>query len=420
MANRSMSWFWLMAALLASGLMVGCAGQGSAPDATPRVSRGESLRKMDPARIQADVMGFADRFVTAMTDVYDELERRAPTTEAKEAAHQLKTDMALGAISNAVNTRPIAGMMDMMVMVTLLRQIAEDPWSTRTFGPQTRRLVDSLKQQETDARSLASKYLTDEQLAELNEVIQRWHSAHPDQRYVSHIHLADMPEANRPAGKDLKVPSVFGLLFFDPAAARDPVLREIELSRATSERMFFYLQRLPLLLQWQVEGLYRQMLAEPQLKRILEDVTAMSSSATRFSEASSRFTDTVGRFPDQLSKERYEALRQLSSELARQRDAAIRQLADAVAVQREAAIAQATTQVTAEREEAIRQMASAIRQEQATIVSNLEAALTRSIDRLFVRLAMLLLLGLALVVVALLVYRSILGRRRARSVGTRD
>jgi hypothetical protein len=113
------------------------------------------------------------------------------------------------------------------------------------------------------AGSLASKYLTNEQLEELNEVIQQWHGAHPDQRYVSHIHLADMPEANRPAGKGVKVPSVFGLLFFDPAAVRDPVLREIELSRATSERMFFYLQRLPLLLQWQVEGLYRQMLAEP-------------------------------------------------------------------------------------------------------------------------------------------------------------
>lgn len=412
-----MSLLGFTAALLASGLMAGCAGHD---DATSAVSRAESLRKMDPARIQADVMGFADRFVTAMTGVYNDLERRAPTTEAQEAAHQLKTDMAVGAISNAVNTRPIAGMMDMVVMVTLQRRIAEGPWSTRTFEPHARRLVDSLKQQETDVRSLASKYLTNEQLEELNEVIQQWHSAHPDQRYVSHIHLADMPEANRPAGKGARVPSVFGLLFFDPAAARDPVLREIELSRATSERMFFYLQRLPLLLQWQVEGLYRQMLAEPQLKRVLEDFTAMSGSATRFSEASSRFTDTVGRFPDQLSKERHEAIGQFSSELARQRDAAIRQLADAVAVQREAAIAQATTQVTAEREEAIRQMASAIRQEQATIVSNLEAALARSIDRLVVRLAVLLLAGLALVVVASLVYRSLLRRRRARSVGTQD
>jgi transcription termination factor NusB len=409
-----------MAALLSSGLMVGCAKPGSAPGGTPAVSRGESLRKMDPARIQADIMGFADRFVTAMTDVYDELERQASTTEAKEAAHQLKTDMALGAISNAVNTRPIAGMMDMVVMVTLLRQIAEDPWSTRTFGPHARRLVDSLKRQETDVRSLASKYLTNEQLEELNEVIQQWHGAHPDQRYVSHIHLADMPEANRPAGKGVKVPSVFGLLFFDPAAVRDPVLREIELSRATSERMFYYLQRVPLLLQWQVEGFYRRMLAEAQLKRVLEDVTAMSGSATRFSEASSRFTEIVGRFPDQLSKERHEALRQFSSELARQRDAAIRQLADAVAVQREAAIAQATTRVTSEREEAIRQMASVIRQEQATIVSNLEAALARSIDRLVVRLAVLVLVALALGAVASLVYRTLMRRRRTRLVGTQN
>ena len=50
---------------------------------TPTTSRSESLKKMDPVRIQADTMGFADRFVTAMTGVYDGLERRATTPAAR-------------------------------------------------------------------------------------------------------------------------------------------------------------------------------------------------------------------------------------------------------------------------------------------------------------------------------------------------
>src|SRR5688500_6817628 len=78
--------------------------------------------------------GIADRFVTTMTGIYEQLERRAVTPAAKDAAHQLKTDLALGAVSNAVNSRPIAGLMDMVVLVTLLGQIAEDPWAVQTFG----------------------------------------------------------------------------------------------------------------------------------------------------------------------------------------------------------------------------------------------------------------------------------------------
>jgi hypothetical protein len=402
-----MPWLRPIVAALLACLVTGCGAMGRwSPWSKPAASRGESLTRMDPARIQADTMGFADRFVTAMTGVYDQLERDAPSLVAKDAAHQLKTDLALGAISNAVNPRPIAGLIDMVVLVTLLRQIAEDPWTAQTFGPDTARLVQSLKRQEADVRSMASHYLTDPQLAELSQLAEGWHRAHPDERSVSHVHLADLPEANRPPEAAGKLPSsVFGLLFFDPTANLDPAVREIELSRATSERMFFYLQRLPLLLQLQVEGFYRQMLEAPQFKRVLDDVSAVAGSTTRFADASNRFTDTIGRFPPQLSEERQQALRQIASEMTQQRDAAIRQLADAVAVQRDAAITQATTQIASQREQAIGQMASALRQEQQVFVSNLEAAAHRSINRLLQGLAALVLLLVVFIAGMVFAYR---------------
>lgn len=401
-----MPWLRLILIALLAGSVTGCSALGISSPGQAATSRSESLKQMDPARIQADTMGFADRFVTAMTGIYDELERRATTPAAKDAAHKLKTDLALGAISNAVNSRPIAGLFDMVVLVTLLRQIAEDPWAAQTFGADAFRLAQALKQQEADIRSMAKRYLTDPQLAELSDLADRWHRTHPDDRSVSHVHLADLPEANQPPGEAGKLPSsVFGLLFFDPTSNLDPAVREIELSRATSERMFFYLQRLPLLLQLQGEGFYRQLLAAPELKRTLQDVSAVAGSTTRFTQTSSRFTDVVERFPQQLSEERQEALAQIASEVAQQRDAAIRQLADAVAVQREAAITQASTRVASEREQAIAQMAAALRQEQQAFVLSLEAATERSIDRLTWRLAAL---GLGLVMAvagAALAYR---------------
>jgi len=396
--------------VLMAGVLSGCAAQGVSPEGKIAAVRTASLKRMDPVRIQADTMGFADRFVTGMSGVYDELEKHASTAAAKDAAHQLKTDLALGAISDAVNPRPIAGLIDMGVLVTLLRQIAEDPWTTRTFGADAPRLVQALKRQEADMRAMASQYLTDAQLAELDGLAAKWHVAHPDERSVSHVHLADLPEANGAPKIAARQPSsVFGLLFFDPTAELDPAVREIELSRATSERMFFYLQRLPLLLQLQSEAFYRQLFAVPQVARSLDNLSAMAASSTRFADASNRFADALARFPDELSEQRRQALAEASSELTKQRDAAIRQLKDAIAGEREAAIAEATTRMSSQRDETIRQSAAVFRQEQEGMVDNVEAATNRSMNRLFLGLAALGVFAAVLTLATALATRRVRG-----------
>src|SRR5206468_4006326 len=214
----------LTSLLLLVTAVAGCAAihRATAPPtdaATAAALRVLSLRKMDPVRIQVDTMGFADRFVTAMSDAYDEIERDAPSAAARDATHRLKTDMAIGAIGNAVNPRPIAGMMDMVAMVTLLRRIADDPWTARTMGPNTRPLVDRLVQLEGDAHALAVRYLTDQQLTEIGQAVDQWRAAHPEERYVSHLHQADLTAANLPPALASRDPgSVFGLTFVDLTA----------------------------------------------------------------------------------------------------------------------------------------------------------------------------------------------------------
>jgi len=365
-----MLWFRLILALHLSLLIIGCATLGLPPSAP---SRAQSLQRMDPALIQADTMGFADRFVSAMTGVYDNLERNAPTAAARDAAHQLKTDLAMGAISNAVNPRPIAGLMDMVVLVTLLRQIADDPWTVQTFGSATSQLVISLRRQETDVRSIASRYLTDAQLEELSELTVRWHGSHPLERALSHVHLADLPEANQPPqvpGKHAN--SIFGLLFFDPTSNLDPAVREIQLTRAASERMFFYLQRMPLLLQLQTENFYRQALDTPESRQVLSDVSTVAESTKRFVATSEQLTDTIAKFPQQMTKERVQALGQLEMEFERQRNATVQQ------------------------------STAALRQEQQNFVRNLEAATGRSIKRVFVYLAVVASITAAIVLSAMI------------------
>lgn len=374
--------------VLLGGVLAGCAAKGPPPPRGPAASRAESLQRMDPVRIEADTMGFADRFVGTMSEACDELERGAPTAAGRDAALRVKTDMAIGAISNAVNPRPIAGMMDMVAMVTLLRRIADDPWAAETFGgPGAARLAEALARQQAAIDALAGQYMTDAQLAELGTAVARWHRTHPDEHYVSNLRLLDLPEANRPPEAGGGSPSVFTLLFIDPMAKWAPALREAALMRGAYERTFFFLQRWPMLLRWQAEGAVRLVTATPQFKRVASDISSVAGSTTRFVDVSDRFTDVVARLPQQLSAERHAALRQFSSELTRQREAAIGQFADTVAAQREAAIVQATARVAVQREEAIRQATTSLRGEQQIFVANLEAAMDRSITRLVWRSA---------------------------------
>ena len=174
---------------------------------------------------------------------------------------------------------------------------------------------------------------------------------------------------------------------FKPTPTLDPAVHEVELSRATSERMFFYLQRLPMLLQLQADDLYREMGTAPRFERALDDLSTVSSSTTRFAEISSRFTDIAGRYPQQLAEQREQALGQFSSELTQQRDAGIRQ------------------------------MTASLQQEQQAFVSNLEGAADRWADHLVRRLAEVALILLVLSAMGVFVYRSLSRRREARTIG---
>jgi hypothetical protein len=58
-------------------------------------------------------------------------------------------------------------------------------------------------------------------------------------------------------------------------------VHEVELSRAASERMFFYLQRLPMLLQLQADDLYREMGTAPRFRNVLEKVTEQRDATIR-------------------------------------------------------------------------------------------------------------------------------------------
>jgi hypothetical protein len=419
----------LLCALLLGGFLVGCGGTAA------RVEN-EPPKHFNPQQVQSQTIAFASRYITASADTYSEIQMSATAPEAQLVALRRKIVAAYGAIGCVVEFNPIAGLMDMAVMITLSRQIAEKPWNGELFGPDNAaKIVSMLKLQETDVWNQVGPYLTKAQIAELHGICDQWMQDHPDRQYAINVGLADLQQSGEAKAEDAAyVGSIFGLVGLDPFSEIDPAVKQIEQSRVLAERAFFELRHMPMLMGWQADALYLQMMATPQTKQFLTDTSKVAASTTRFTESTQTFSDASRRFADsiesfrlQLPDQREKLIEQLNQLLATQREAAfkegttqvarqldesIRQVNDAFATQRDAAVKQATTQVAMQRDETIKQIDSMLAAQQKSMAEHLGGAMDNSIDRLYRHTRSLLLIAAAAVLAVLLIYR-VAGRKHS-------
>jgi hypothetical protein len=378
---------------------------------------------------QRDVMNFSGRFASAMADAYDQLAASAKTQKARDTALDRKRGNVTAALVNATDENPLVGLMDMLVMVTIVRQSSEDPWFTELFGDDGAKLIAVLKDEETDIWQIGSRYLTPAQLTEIHDVINHWRRDHPNQRYVAMVRLTDFPEAKPGSGPGFNRPgSVFGLLFLDPLAGLDPAVRQVELTREAAERMFFYIQWMPILVSWEAESAYRRMTQEPQMQKFLDDTSRFTDNTSKFTDNTLKFAnatkevaEAVKGFPPYLTEERQKAVDQVAQKFAEQRDgtvkqvaqavqterdAAIRQVAETVAVEREQIIHAATTRVASERQSTIDQLNATIQTQRQALVQDMESATARSINRIFLLATVLVVVSVVVTVLAVLILRA--------------
>lgn len=366
---------------------------------------------------QSAASEFSGRFITSMADVYDRVYETAISPQAALMARRAKLQAAHGVLGAAANPNPIAAMMDMAVLVTLIHESSKDPLATELFGPQAVAMMgEVLARHEDEIWKLISRQLTAPQVAELREVIATWRRENPGQRYVAGVRLAQLPQASRPGSLgDSIAQSIFSIIRLDPFAGLDPAIREVEESRALAERMFSYARHLPSLTAWQAEASVLQMLATPQATQVLANADQFSNSTKGFVEASDKFARatrdtaaTIEQFRAQLpvqqatlidqlnelvARQREDALTQAFCEIASQREALIIDSSKQLAIRGEALLKQAGDQVTAEREAAIKQLDAAITAQQSLLATSIDRFSTDAIDHLFRR-------GLTLVLVA--------------------
>jgi hypothetical protein len=122
------------------------------------------------------------------------------------------------------------------------------------------------------------------------------------------------------AAKSRRPGSLFSLLYLNPLAGLDPTTQAIEETRLLAQRMFYYAQRAPMLLSWQVELTTTQLASQPEARQVLADLTDVGASLKVFANTASGLTNLV-------NAQREAAINQIFDRLARERTNLVADLA---------------------------------------------------------------------------------------------
>jgi hypothetical protein len=262
--------------------------------------------------LQLKVMRFADVYVGGVIEPTQAFQQSTDDPAERLKAQDWKLSQSTAAYTIATGPNPIANALDMVVLATLSRMVIEDSWVTHRLGARAVPLRDAHRSLEPRARALLVDVLTPAQMSELDGIMKDWRERNPNIRYVTYVHFADFAKSiGRGGPGDGGQEGLFQLLGLDPLSNLDPAVREITQSRQLAERAIYYAQRVPNLLDMQVELLTNRVVAMPETKRVLEDASHLGGLAA-----------SAGRQIDDLP-----AL------LAREREAAIRQVMDSINIQ---------------------------------------------------------------------------------------
>lgn len=288
--------------------------------------------KMTPDAIQSEVMSFADTFTAAVTQKWNEAGSAQPASEsevegdvepkdsyrARRSAHERKLADVSAAISIAASPNPIVSVADMTTLVTLERELLEEPRTAELFGADmAAQLVATYREQEDAIWRIGKRAFTQEQQDELHGLIQAWREQHPDQRYVSQIRLEDFAptrEQQIPGGSERG--SLLSIVWLDPLSGLDPAKREVRESRLLAQRAFFQLTRMPTILKWQAESFYEGFLHNPEIQDTL-------AKASKIADAAAEIGKTAGSLPEVLATERKATVDQFFAGVTEQREALV-------------------------------------------------------------------------------------------------
>lgn len=284
--------------LLVTGMLLltsaGCTSFKTAvdPNQTAAPTK-EEPASLDWLTLQADLMRYADRYAMIMSQALDDFRRHPMPADARWAIQSDLTYGTASLFSLAAEPNPEAGLLDMVVIVTLGRMVYED-YHTQ-WGEPVAPVLEGFRLAEEELWIVARQVLSTQEEAEFRDLILAWRNAHPHQNQFVYLRFGDFAKGRQdsPLVKKARSRGLFGTV-------RD-VTEQVEQSRLLAERSIYLGSRLPLLTGDFVTLWLSTWINNPQVTELRLDVNTITEVLQRLVVLGENLPDEV---MDRVSEER--------------------------------------------------------------------------------------------------------------------
>jgi hypothetical protein len=267
---------------------------------TGKTQQEEAASKL--ALVQLGLMRFADDYVAELLAATLKLE--PVTAQERLVVATFTVNQATAAYDIASGPNPWVNVLDMVVLASLTRSTFQDDW-VKVFGARAQPLLEGLRKLEERAWAAASQILAPEQLQAVRDGVARWRASHPERREIAFVRIEHLATAAGEQGLGQGTPGgILGTLGLDPMAGLDPAVRQVEETRILAERAFFVAKRTPRLFDLQAQQLLLQLEQQPRSQEAFQIAERVSSSMEVFAR-------TAGDLPGLVDREREAAIRQV-------------------------------------------------------------------------------------------------------------
>ncbi len=297
---------------------------------------------MTEVELQSELMSYADRFASIITQSFEVYEDLKPSPQARQF---ILSDMVYSITSVytiAAEPNPQVALLD-MTAVTMLGRIIYQDNIRRKYGKSTAVITAGFKQLESDIWRIASKVLIKEQQEELRQLILVWRKNNPDKVVYNYLRFSDFAAQRRNSTLVKKVQA--GGLF----KTVQEVTQQVEETRMLAERGIFLGTRLPLMTGNFAEVWMSQLLVNPETSKILADIHTFSKVSERMAKVAEEMPDKVMK---DVSKFQNQFYNQVMTDLYKWRDITLDKVMAKVAIEREAFIDQFMNRLWGERKNA--------------------------------------------------------------------
>ena len=264
----------LLGMCIAVLMLGGCAtSQSSATEeSSRRLDGAKTGERVTRAELDELTRSFADRYVGLLYSVCDALKQDNPDPAQRRAAQMLLVDNASNVYDIASNADPFTRVLDLVVVTTLVSQEWDDNGrAEEVFGERGQTLVEALSKSSEEARLLAARVLSAEQLDILDALLREWREENPRVVRASFVRFSNFALGRGKSAAE-QVLEARGLFEEIGEAGQS-----VDEARLLAERAFYRFKRESTLLQWQAAAMKADLVATPELGTTLDDMHSVTA-----------------------------------------------------------------------------------------------------------------------------------------------